>query len=68
MAKAAKTKQPSGQAGRAILTRINADGWRALKMLAVERDTTLNALCVEALNDLLTKNGKRAVIENPRLD
>jgi hypothetical protein len=35
------------------LARINAEGWRALKMLAVENDTTLNALAIEAFNDLL---------------
>jgi len=52
---------------KAILTRINADGWRALRMLAVERDTTLNALAVEAFNDLLKKHGKRAAVENPLL-
>jgi hypothetical protein len=39
--------------------RINTDGWRALSMLAVENDTTLNALAVEAFNDLLKKYGKR---------
>jgi hypothetical protein len=43
-------------------------GWRALKMLAVEKDTTLNALAVEAFNDLLKKHGKRQSVENPLLD
>jgi hypothetical protein len=33
-------------------------------MLAVESDTTLNALRVEAFNDLLKKHGKRAAVEN----
>jgi len=32
-------------------------------LLAVERDTTLNALAVEAFNDLLRKYGKRAAEE-----
>lgn len=44
---------------KAVLTRINSEGWRALKVLAVERETTLNALAVEAFNDLLRKHGKR---------
>jgi hypothetical protein len=44
---------------------INAEGWRALKMPAVENDTTLNALAVEAFNDLLKKHGKRQSVENP---
>jgi hypothetical protein len=37
-------------------------------MLAVEKDTTLNALAVEAFNDLLKKHSKRQNVENPRLD
>jgi hypothetical protein len=53
---------------KSVLVRINADGWRALKILAVESDTTLNALAVEAFNDLLKKHGKRANVENPLLD
>jgi hypothetical protein len=52
---------------KSVLTRINPDGWRALRMLAVENDTTLNALAVEAFNDLLKKHGKRQSIENPLL-
>jgi hypothetical protein len=46
---------------KSVLTRINTDGWRALRMLAVENDTTLNALAVEAFNDLLKKIRKAAV-------
>jgi hypothetical protein len=53
---------------KAILTRLNPEGWRALRMLAVEQDTTLNALAVEAFNDLLKKHGKKASVENPLLD
>ena len=41
---------------------------RALRMLAAERDTTMNALAGEAYNDLLKKYGKRALVENPLLD
>ena len=52
---------------RGILTRVNYDGLRALKILAIERDTTLQGLAVEALNDLLVKYGKRPVVRNPLL-
>ena len=55
------------EVGRGILTRVNADGLRALKILAVERDMTLQALGVEALNDMLVKHGKRPVVKNPLL-
>jgi antitoxin-like ribbon-helix-helix protein len=37
-------------------------------MLAVENDTTLYALAVEAFNDLLKTHGKRQSVENPLLD
>jgi hypothetical protein len=53
---------------KTVIVRINADGWRALKILAVEQETTLNALAVEAFNDLLKKHGKRPAVENPLLD
>jgi hypothetical protein len=53
---------------KSVLTRMDADGWRALRLLAVEEDTTLNALAIEAFNDLLKKYGKRASVENPLLD
>jgi hypothetical protein len=53
---------------KSVLTRINTDGWRALRMLAVENDTTLNALAIEAFNDLLKKYGKRQSVENPLIE
>jgi hypothetical protein len=37
-------------------------------MLALENETTLNALAVEAFNDLLKKQGKRQSVENPLLE
>ena len=42
-----------------LLVRMNLYGWRSLRVLAAETDTTLNALAIEALNDLLKKRGKR---------
>jgi hypothetical protein len=53
---------------KSVLVRINVEGWRALKVLAVEQETTLNALAVDAFNDLLKKHGKRPSVENPLLD
>ena len=44
---------------------MNADGLRALKLLAIERDTTLQALSIEALNDMLAKHGKRRAVKMP---
>lgn len=53
---------------KSVLVRINIEGWRALKILAAEQETTLNALAVEAFNDLLKKHGKRQSVGNPLLD
>jgi hypothetical protein len=71
MGRKPKTTGPTARdagAFKSVLTRMNTDGWRALRMLAVENDTTLNALAVEAFNDLLKKHGKRQLVENPLLD
>jgi hypothetical protein len=46
-----------------VLTRMGIDGWRTLRMQAVEHDTTIYALAVEAFNDLLKKYGKRQSVE-----
>ena len=40
------TARDSG-ASESVLVRINIEGWRALKVLAVEKEATLNALAVE---------------------
>jgi hypothetical protein len=61
--KPADTAEP----GRAVLTRVNAEGLKALRMLALERDTTLQALCIEAFNDVLRKHGRRPIVRNPLL-
>jgi hypothetical protein len=62
------TARNDPDAFKQVLTRMSLDGWRALRMLAVEENTTLNALAVEAFNDLLRKYGKKASVENPLAD
>jgi len=71
MGRKPKTTGPTAKdtdAFKSVLVRINIERWRALKILAVEQETTLNALAVEAFNDLLKKHGKRQNVENPLLD
>jgi hypothetical protein len=71
MGRKPKTTGPTARdpgAFKSVLSRMNVEGWRALRMLAVEHDTTLNALAVEAFNDLLKKYGKRQLVEHPLLD
>jgi hypothetical protein len=48
---------------RGISTRINPEGLKALRQLALDRDTTVQALMIEATNDLLRKYRRRAVAE-----
>jgi hypothetical protein len=70
MGRKPKTTGPRARdpgAFKAVLVRVNAAGWRSLKILAAEQETTLNALAVEAFNDLLKKHGKRSNVENPLL-
>ena len=65
-----KPSRPPSQSGdraeiKGILTRVNPEGWRALRMLALELDVPLQSLCVQAFNQLLKKHGRRPVVENP---
>jgi hypothetical protein len=53
-------------AARGILTRINLEGLKALRQLALDRDTTVQALMIEAANDLLRKYKRRPVAQTAR--
>jgi hypothetical protein len=53
-------------AARGILTRINPEGLKALQQLALDRDTTVQALMIEAANDLLRKYKRRPVAHTAR--
>ena len=72
MGRKPKTTGPTARnnpdAFKQVLTRMSPDGWRALRRLALEEDTTLNALAIEAFNDLLRKYGKKASVQNPLVD
>ena len=68
-ARSAKGHQARGERDmRGLLIRVNVDGLRALRQLALDRDTTLEALGIEAFNDLLRKHGSRPVVVNPLAD
>jgi hypothetical protein len=70
MGRKPKTTGPRSRdpgAFKLVLVRVNSEGWKALKILAAEQKTTLNALAVEAFNDLLKKHGKRQNVGNPLL-
>jgi hypothetical protein len=50
---------------KGVLIKVNDEAWRALRILAIDRNTTLQALGIEALNDLLEKNGLHRLAKNP---
>jgi hypothetical protein len=52
---------------RGLLIRMNSEGLRALRQLALDEDRTLQALGIEAFNDLLRKYGAKPSLENPLL-
>lgn len=48
---------------KTVQVRINKQGWRALRDLASDNDTSLEALMVEALNDVLLKNQRPPIVQ-----
>lgn len=57
---AAKEKIP-GDGRKGILVRAKPEAWRELKILAIDKGTTLQDVMTEAINDYLRKNGKPPV-------
>ena len=49
---------------RGVLFRLNYEGLKALRQLAVDEDRTLQSIGIEALNDVLRKYGRRPVAES----
>jgi hypothetical protein len=62
------TEQVGKHPGRGIVTRVNPEGLKALRILAIEQDRTLQSLAIEALNDLLVKYGQAGIIKHPLLE
>lgn len=50
---------------RHLQVRLNDAGWQELKMLSVSERRPVQALMVEALNDLLRKHGRAPMVEGP---
>ncbi len=46
---------------KALSIRLVPTVWQQLKMLSVEKETTMHALLLEALNDLFIKYGKKPI-------
>ncbi|TXM58306.1 ribbon-helix-helix domain-containing protein [Methylobacterium sp. WL120] len=52
-------RQADGRKG--ILVRARPEAWKALKLVALDRERTLQDVMTEAINDVLTKHGKPPV-------
>jgi len=50
---------------KSVLVRINIEGWKALKILEAEHEATLNALAVEAFNDLSEEAWEKTTSREP---
>jgi hypothetical protein len=59
---ASASKRPAG--AKAIIIQVKEDGWRELRHLAVDLDTSVQRLGVEALNLLLAKHGSKVKVES----
>ena len=59
----AKTAAPAKP--RHMQIRLNDDGWQELKMLSITERRPMQALMVEAMNDLLRKYSRAPVVEGP---
>ena len=57
------TPRRSPQDLKTVQVRINKRGWMALRNLASDRDLSLEALMVEALNDALLKHQQPPIVE-----
>ena len=69
MAKKAKPLTPSRrnrpEGARGVLIQLNPEAHRALRILALDRNTSVQKLGVEAINLLFEKNGRKPIAENP---
>lgn len=43
---------------KGILVRARPEAWKALKLVALDREITLQDIMTEAINDLLVKHGR----------
>ena len=57
------TPRRAPQDMKTVQVRINKRGWMALRNLASDRDLSLEALMVEALNDVLLKYQQLPIVE-----
>jgi hypothetical protein len=47
-----------------IVVQLKPDSWRALRQFALDLDTSVQKLGIEALTDLMAKHGRKQKIES----
>jgi hypothetical protein len=52
----ARQRSPDGRRG--ILVRAKPEAWKALKLIAIDKEITLQDAMTQAVNDYLRKHGK----------
>ena len=56
------SKRPAD--AKSIAIQIKPEGWRAVRDLALDLNTSVQKLGVEAFNDLLARHGRKAKVES----
>ena len=59
---ASTVKKPVG--AKSIAVQMKPEGWRALRDLALDLNTSLQKLGIEAFNDVMAKHGRKQKIES----
>lgn len=54
----AAPRERAADGRKGILVRARPEAWKALKLVALDREMTLQDVMTEAINDLLTKNSR----------
>ncbi|WP_237482980.1 ribbon-helix-helix domain-containing protein [Lichenibacterium dinghuense] len=54
----AAPRERAADGRKGILVRARPEAWKALKLVALDREITLQEVMTEAINDLLTKHGR----------
>ena len=56
--KASALRERAADGRKGILVRARPEAWKSLKLIAHDRELTLQDVMTEAINDLLTKHSK----------
>ncbi len=48
---------------KGVNVQLKPDSWRAMRQLALDQNTSVQKIAVEAFNDLMAKHGRKVKIE-----